>query len=357
MRVPGRGILLALAFLLACGGPSEERPAAAPADSAPAETYRVVVRAAGLRIDPRPDAAVVRDVPAGSALRLVRDTLANGERWVRLATWDDRQGWAAADEVMETTLWAHYQRALGRPASTLRPAYPVGGGRWGAEAPVPSADYMDDKEVWLIAGDATVGTRVATREEFLDACRNGLHRIAILEAGPGTPPGAEPDPARAILAVPSEGQPTVEPWPVGEPAPAPAGSAARLAVVVGAAPGAEPAAVWRPLGEDAGWLALAWDDPDAGPHAAAWVLARGADEPGGTPVADGWRAWPVVRSAPADAAGGPPDDLALALGTPGSPRPTILVVVSREEGAVRADVWLAGPERYQRVRRGYAWGC
>ncbi|HUP00485.1 MAG TPA: hypothetical protein VM737_03065 [Gemmatimonadota bacterium] len=381
-------------LLVACGGdPGEmverdagERDAVVP-DAGESHALAVLpLRPVALRIAPAPDAPPSIEVAAGTSLTFVRDSQpegAGGNRWLEVATWDDRRGWAPAEELLEADLWIHYQRALGgAPPHTLRPAYPVRGS-WAVEAPAWSTGITPISTVWLV-GDSAWSARVAAIDTLADGCPGGGgHRLALLgdaAGGAGRGRGASgaagtPDLERAVLAAPAGAAPSaralaVRSLPDVEPELARAALDAARALVA-ETPGdpgggtGDPEVWYARVGEEALWAVLRWPATGAGPagRTAALVLE---------PRQDRWHArrLAVVASLPSPETVAPPAGTPPATTTPAGPPlrligayatggagPTLLLVEALEYGTSRVDLYLAGADDFRRLRAGYDWGC
>lgn len=371
---------LGLLFLVAACGDGAPEGQPAPADTAAADTagtadsVRIVLVTGALRLEPAAGAAAVTEVAAGTVLRIVGDTGIGRRRWVRLATWDDRMGWMSEREVLDAGLWSHYAGTLGGIAPVaLRPAYPVGDGRWAAERPFPSPDLDPPGDVWL-AGDSLVSTATVERDTMTVECTGERHSLAILERGARATSGRGVRLEDGVLAIPASREPTARPLLVG-PLDPDAGlreavaDAARAALETGPpdeppadtdappppAPATPPLLDWRAVGQDAAWAVAYWN-PFEGREAeimpGRWGVAFLAlrDETGWavrTVLPLGW------SSVGPDA---PPWRLLAAVATvPG--RPTLLAIeVLGYEGA-RIDLHLADDAGFRRFYRGFYWGC
>ncbi|MBW3660259.1 MAG: hypothetical protein KY397_01320 [Gemmatimonadetes bacterium] len=371
MRLRVLPVLLAMGA--ACGGePPESGPVPAdtaqPDPAATAERVRIVLVAGPLRSRPAAAAPAVTEAAAGTTLRLVSDTTAASGRWLRLATWDDRKGWMPEDAVLDAGLWTHYVETLGgaTPAA-LRPAYPMSGGRWGAEKPFPSPDLDPPAEVWL-AADSLVHSRVVGRDTLRYECTGARHSMAVLERG--IPGAGRPD--GGAIAIPASRPPAGRTLPVGALDPE-AGLLEAIADATDAAlaaapsrrvpedalpppePGAEARLAWRAVGEDGAWAVATWHPSRGreagtmpGRWAGAFLAIRGAG---------GWSVrtvLPLQWTTVAPAA--PPWRLLAAVATvPG--RPTLLAVESLQPEGSRIDLLLADERGFRRLYAGFYRGC
>jgi len=322
---------LGLAVLvLACG---ERRPdAGAPAAADTSEPVVVAIHGLVLRAAPADTAGEAFEVAAGNPLR-VREMRGG---WLRLATWDDRVAWAPEAALVDLALWAHYQDALGgAPLSDLRPAYPLGDGRWGVEAPPPSPGVVTTGSLWIVGGEP-LSANLAGVDEVPNSCGRP-YRIGILAEAPGPARGGSPDLGRARIATTAAPGSTLQPLAAGPAEPDSAAQAAirRLADTAGLEP-----AAWHALGDAALWVTLAAPD---GARIAAVVVVAG-------------EARLVVPPHPAL---GPPEALRPVLGfaTAGDARPTILLVERPGAAGTRLEAYVARELDYRRFYQGYAWGC
>lgn len=356
--------ILAVAVLAAlstpgCGDvPREERAGAVTAGgvSADATPSAVVLTGAALRIEPDPAAPPVRELASGTPLRVL-DSVAG---WLRVATWDDREGWVRQSEAIELSLWAHYQQALGgAPVSDLRPAFPLADGRWAVEAPFPSG-ITTASSVW-IEGDTPRAFPVADIETVASACA-GAHRMAILAAGPveratgaSAPRTRGPIPRleRARLALAGAPSPrlvrlALRPF---DPDTAELRAVSRIADSLAAARGGGAVSWapggWRALGEGAVWVELVPSGEAPGPAAAALLLlGRGADLEAH-----------VVGELPRGPDATPSVELLDAFSSAGLERPTLFVIRRLEYVGQHVDLYVARAEGVQRLYAGYPWGC
>lgn len=378
-----RPFLFLLSCLVAACGDGAERESA-PVEAAAADTTaagaeatdsaRIVLVPGALRLEPVAGAAAVTDVAAGTILRIVGDTTVGSDRWVRLATWDDRTGWISEAEVLDGGLWSHYAGALGGIAPVaLRPAYPIGGGAWAVERPFPSPDLDPPGDVWL-AGDSLVSTAAVRRDTMTVGCTGERHPLVILERGVRAASGRGVRLDDGVLAIPASREPTARPLFVGPLEPddelreAVAG-AARAALEAGPRgevgtdpevppppdPAAAPVLDWRAVGPDGAWAVAYWnpfEGREAGAMPGRWGTAflavRG--EPG----------WTVRTVLPLDWSSvgpdAPPWRLLAALATvPG--RATILAIEVVEYEGARIDLHLADDAGFRRFYRGFYWGC
>jgi hypothetical protein len=354
-------------LLAACReGPAPEGGAPADSTRAPADTVRLVpLHGVALRLEPREDGDVLFEAAAGDALRLVE---ARGD-WLRLATWDDRAGWAPEAAFVELALWVHYQQALGgAPLSDLRPGYPLGDGRWAVEAPPPSPGVMTAGSVWLLGSDAMEGS-VVGRDAVASSCGGLPHRFGILEEAPpgGAAAAAEPVLGRARLvttAAPGAALRALAPEPAA-PDPAQVEAVRRLADSLGSAiaAGRDPAsgrpippparfaaAEWLALGEGALWATLAGEPGRANPDAPSWaaaVLVTGGAEPA---------ARLVVAPFPSPAL---PPALRplLAFSTRAGGGPTLFAIERMDYRGRRIELYVARERDVRPFYRGYDWGC
>lgn len=338
----------------------------------PADSTRVVLVGGPLRIRPAGDGAAVADIAAGTVLREVGDTTIGSTPWVRLATWDDRKGWMPRSAVLQAGLWAHYSDALGGVAViSLRPAYPIGEGRWAAEAPYPSPDFMPSAAAWL-AGDSLIHARVTERDTMTVECTGARYPLAVLDRADraGTRRGVRLE--EGALALPASGEPKGRAFPVAplEPdegllravegavrAAVEAGPAGEIPEDAEAPPvvDAGPRLDWRGLGPDAAWAVAYWN-PFEGREAEIMPGRWGAAF---LAVRDG-SGWSVQTVVPLDWAfvgsESPPWRLLAAVATvPG--RPTLLAVEAVEYEGARVDLYLADDTGYRRFYRGFYWGC
>jgi hypothetical protein len=349
---PARPILV-LALAAALGAGCRDRPEEPPAqDTAPADTVVVVpLHGLALRVEPGDSSPATLDVAAGTPLRLLEAR----DGWLRLATWDDRAGWAAETGTVELPLWVHYQRALGgAPLSDLRPGYPVGDGRWGVEAPPPSPGVVTSANVWVLGPEPLVGTVTAT--DVVPSSCGGAYRFGFLaESPPGGAAGGEPVLARARLvttAAPGSSLQTLEPRPA-TPDPSQVLAVRRLADSLGTAGGGAryAAAEWLSLGDEALWATLAGEpgreQPDAPSWAAAVVVLSGGSEP------------EVRLVVPPHPSPGLPPAIrpVLAFSTTGDGRPTLFVVHRVDYDGQRIELYVARARDVRAFYRGYAWGC
>jgi hypothetical protein len=349
---PVRSILV-LALTAAVGAACGDRPDEPPAQGAARADTVVVVPLHGLalRVEPGDSAPATLDVAAGTPLRLLEAR----DGWLRLATWDDRAGWAAESGTVELPLWVHYQRALGgAPLSDLRPGYPLGDGRWGVEAPPPSPGVVTSANVWVLGPEPLVGSVAAT--DVVPSSCGGAYRFGFLAEPPtGRVAGDEPLLERARLvatAAPGSSLRMLEPLPA-TPDPIQVQAVRRLADSLGTAGrGARfAAAEWLSLGDDALWVTLAGEpgreQPDAPSWAAAAVVLGGGSEP-------------EVRLVvlPHPSPGLPPAIRpVLAFSTTGDGRPTLFVVHRVDYDGQRIELYVARSRDVRAFYRGYAWGC
>jgi hypothetical protein len=346
-----------------------ERPArpaagAGGADTTAAEAARVVpLRGVGLRVEPFESSPVTIEVAAGAPLRLVEARYG----WLRLATWDDRTGWAPDTETVDLALWIHYQQALGgAPLSDLRPGYPLGDGRWGVEGPPPSPGVMTAASVWVL-GPETTAASVVDADNLPSPCGGALRFGLLAEAPPGgSAPGGEPMLSRARLvttAAPAPSLVALEPR-IASPEPSQVLAVREIADSLLAAfggagartrPGPRPArfapAEWLALGDGALWATLAGEPDRERPNADSWaaavvVLGDGTD--------------PEVRLVvpPYPAPALPPAlRPVIAFSTTGDGRPTLFVVHRLDYQGQRIELYVARERDVRLFYRGYAWGC
>ncbi|MDX1660941.1 MAG: SH3 domain-containing protein [Gemmatimonadota bacterium] len=375
-------ILLALGLVLGCGDGREASPPDSPAGDAAdsdtttaarADSTRLVVVAGPLRIEPAGDAEAVTDVAVGTTLRVVGDTTVGAGRWVRLATWDDRKGWMPERSVLDPALWTHYAEALGGVAVVaLRPAYPVGEGRWAAEAPFPSPDFDLPAEAWL-ARDSLLSTHVTERDTMRVECTGARHSLVLLDRADRTGARRGARLEEGSLAIPSARRPSARSLAIGDLDPEPdlreaVETAARSAIEAGPRGGVsddgdtpppdptDPSRFdWRSVGSDAAWAAVSWNPFEGreaeitpGRWGAAFLAVRGES------------GWTVRTVLPLDWAfvgpDAPPWRLLSAVATvPG--RPTLLAIEALEYEGARIDLYLADDTGFRRFYRGYYWGC
>jgi len=356
---------LAAPLALGCREPAAEPGAKAPgADTTAAEDVRVVaLRGLGLRVEPSESSPVSIEAAAGSPIRLVESR----DGWLRLATWDDRTGWAPETETVDLALWIHYQQALGgAPLSDLRPGYPLGDGRWGVEGPPPSPGVMTAASVWVL-GPETAAAGVVDAANVPSSCGGALRFGLLGEAPAGSgATGGMPVLARARLvttAAPAPSLAGLEPR-IASPEPsqvlAVRAIADSLLAAFGAAltaerPAAAPArfapAEWLALGEGALWATLAGEPGRERPNADSWaaavvVLGDGAD-PEVRLVVPPYRAPalpPALRPV-------------IAFSTTGDGRPTLFVVHRLDYEGQRIELYVARERDVRLFYRGYAWGC
>ena len=338
----------------ACGGsPNPEPPAgsdSAAVDSAARESI-VVLRTGPLHLEPEVASPGITDVAAGTLLRVVGDS-GEAEGWVRVATWDDRRGWIPAERLVSTTLWAHYAQALGGVSpGSLRPAYPVDGGRWGVEAPTGSPGITSASTAWLV-GDTTESVRVTAIDSVENICGGELHRFGILEGRAGGSVWPLLEVGR--IAAPSGGRPVTRTVPVGPLDPD--STLVRLAREAAAelAPGAGPpeSTAWLSLGPDAAWSAMSWpfegQAEGISQRAAAVVFRR---------AGSGWERAasiaPTRSTAMIPTAAWRP----VAAYSTGAQHPTLLLLEAREYEGAHLDLWIDRGEGYVRIYEGYYWGC
>jgi len=356
---------LAAGFAYGCReGPARPGAQAGGADTTAAADARVVpLRGLGLRVEPFESSPVSIEIAAGSPLRLVEARYG----WLRLATWDDRTGWAPDTETVDLALWIHYQQALGgAPLSDLRPGYPLGDGRWGVEGPPPSPGVMTAASVWVL-GPQTAPASVVDADNLPSPCGGAL-RFGLLAEAPagGSATGGEPVLARARLittAAPAPSLVALEPR-IASPEPsqvlAVRGIADSLLAAFGAAREGErpivgPArfapAEWLALGDGTLWATLAGEPDREWPNADSWaaavvVLGDGTD--------------PEVRLVvpPYPAPALPPALRPLtAFSTTGDGRPTLFVVHRLDYRGQRIELYVARERDVRLFYRGYAWGC
>lgn len=332
------GIAGPLAILAACGGQPDGADDAAPVEPAAVER-RVVVADAALRVAPTADAATTIEVPGGTALALVRDTLVADGTWLELATWDDRRGWAPATEVVDEDVWLHAARALRLAPTALRPAR---GPAWEAEAPWPSPALRPGSGAWL-AADTVVPARVGGLDTLAAECGGALRVARLAPVGGVTGPLA--------IVVPNRERPDVRSLPVRADGVPPALAAAVEAwsrdAAAAVAGRSEPRRTVALLGDGAAWVGLAWAGEGAAPWSAAAVVGPG---PGGA------RPSARVVDTPAPRAGGPPSPAA-ALATGSGAWPIVLLLERPLERGRRAEIWIAGADDYRRLYAGHARGC
>ncbi len=345
-------VAAAMVALAACADDSPTDDAGDGADTLAAEPAGfVALRDVALRIAPEDGAASVTVAGGGTRLSRVGDTLPSGpggERWLKLATWDDRRGWVSASDVLEADLWSHYQTVLGGTGPTaLRVAYPIEG-RWAVEAPPYSAGITPISTLWLL-GDSARAVKVTAIDTVAD-CGGRRHRVAVLAEDAG---GSGPNLERAALAFPASRPPTarrvaIVPVPTPEP-----DLAAAIARGVGRLRGSSPAnqQTWLySIGAETRWVALRW--PGTGDSvkgaAAALILDRSGDS------------WSAVVAVPPMVSSAAPNRAALvplAAFATMEGRPTLLLVSVLDYESARVDILLADAEGYRILRAGYVWGC
>jgi hypothetical protein len=355
--LPPTALVLLLALPPACDSPpAAERGGepAARADTAP--RARVVVLQSGpLHLEPDPDSPGVTGLQAGTLLDLVED--GGDGAWVRVATWDDRQGWLPASRVMDPEQWAEYGRALGGVSPILaRPAYPVAGGRWAVEAPTGSAGLTTASTAWLL-DDSARAARIVEIDSIENVCGGERYRFAALDLPSAA--GDQPRLEQGLLLTPSGSRPaarrlTIRPLEPDADLAALARSAAReLSAASGGGPSPPGSAEWLALGGDAAWAALSWTDEDAASgqaqRALALVFRRSAA---------GWQRvgaiWPDGSSAALPTPAWRP---VAGYATGAATFPTILLLQTNESEGAHLDVWIEREGWYERAYAGYYWGC
>lgn len=349
-------LVLLLSLPPACNSPpGAERGGepAAPADTAP--RARVVVLQSGpLHLEPDPDSPAVTRLQAGALLEVVDDD--GGGAWVRVATWDDRQGWLPASRVMEPEQWSEYGRALGGVSPILaRPAYPVAGGRWAVEAPTGSAGLTTASTTWLL-GDSARGVRIVEIDSLENVCGGERYRFAALDlpAAAGDRPRLE----QGLLLTPSGSRPTarrlaVRPLEPDDGLVALARRAAGELSAAGTESSTPVSAEWLALGGDAVWAALSWTDGDAASGRAQRALALVFRR-----TAGGWQRAGAIGPAGSSATIPTPAWRPVAAYATGAATfPTILLLQRNEYEGAHLDVWIEREGWYERAYAGYYWGC
>ena len=328
-------------------------------DSAAEDGYRrVVVRTGPIFVERDLADGTVTEVAAGTLLRIVPD-VSGGEDWVRVATWDDRQGWIPAARLMEPGLWAHFGEALGGVSPLLlRPAYPVEGERWAVEAPLDSPGLTPASTAWLL-GDSARSVRVVAIDSFENICGGDRYRFGTLDAAAAADYEYLPYLEDGVLAGPSGARPTARRLPVGplEPDSALDALARRIAESLGpggAGQSLAPESIeWRSLGGNAAWAALSWPvaDPATGQAqlAAALLFRRGEA---------GWEQFSAIAPAPSSAEIPTPAWRPVAAYSTGaSAEPTLLLVEAFEYEGAHLDIWIERGDGLTRIHEGYYWGC
>lgn len=317
----------------------------------------VVLRAGPLHLERDIDSPGVTEVPAGVLLRVVADTADSaGDAWVRVATWDDRRGWIPATRLMEAGMWARYGRELGGVSPILlRPAYPVEGGRWAVEAPLGSPGFTPASSAWVL-GDSAREARVVEIDSLENLCDGERYRFGALDRAAT----AEHWPflEGGLLAAPSGARPTSRWMSIGPLDPDPAlvelarSTAAELGPPGAGGPAPPESIEWAALGETAAWAALSWPFEDAQQgHAqlgAALVFRR---------ASGGWELAGRVALTPSTAEIPSPAWRPVAAYATGAAFPTLLLLKTLEYEGAHLDIWIAREDVYERIYRGYYWGC
>ncbi|HET6618067.1 MAG TPA: hypothetical protein VFH69_09680 [Gemmatimonadota bacterium] len=365
MRIGLAFVLLSLWVAAGCesgspeSGPSPDDQAAR--DSAAEDgSRRVVLRTGPLYVERDEGGATLTQVAAGTLLRIVPDA-SGGEDWVRVATWDDRQGWIPASRLVEPGLWAHYGKALGGVSPILlRPAYPVEEDRWAVEAPLDSPGLTPASTAWVL-GDSARSVRVVAIDSFENICGGDRYRFGTLDAAAAADAEYEylPYLDGGVLAGPSGARPTARRLPVGplEPDRALDSLARRVARGLGPVRAGEPLAPesieWKSLGGNAAWAAVSWPvaDPATGQAqlAAALLFRRGEA---------GWEQLSAIAPIPSSAEIPTPAWRPVAAYSTGaSAGPTLLLVEAFEYEGAHLDIWIERGDGLTRIHEGYYWGC
>lgn len=312
----------------------------------------VVLQSGPLHLEPDPASPGVTQLQAGTLLELV-DAGGDGA-WVRVATWDDRQGWLPASRVMDPEQWAEYGRALGGVSPVLaRPAYPVAGGRWAVEAPTGSAGLTTASTAWLL-GDTARGARIVQIDSIENVCGGERYRFAVLDLPSAA--GDRPRLEQGLLLTPSGSRPDARRLAIRplEPDAGLAALARRMGgeLSAGGGPPTPESAEWLALGGDAAWAALSWTDEEASgqaQRALALVFRRSAA---------GWQRVGAIRPAGSRATLPTPAWRPVAAYATGAAAfPTILLLQTNESEGAHLDVWIEREGWYERAYAGYYWGC
>ena len=361
MRIGLAFVLIALWLAPACDGgrprPDPDEPGAAGESGGEEPTRLVVVQTGPIAVEPHEGAASLAEVVAGTLLRVVPDTTGGGE-WVRVATWDDREGWIHASRLTEPGLWAHYGEALGQVSPLLlRPAYPVEGGSWAVEAPLDSPGFTTASTAWLL-GDSTRTARVVAIDSFENICGGDRYRFATLDIASAAVEYL-PFLEGGALAGPSGARPRARRLPIGalDPDPALVALAREIAEDLGprgpSGPLAPESIEWKSLGEGAAWAVLSWpiEDQATGQAqlAAALVFLR---------AESGWEQLSAFAPAPSSAEiPSPAWRPVAAYATGASAGPTLLLVEALEYEGAHLDIWIERGDGLTRIHEGYYWGC